>query len=212
MRGVDIDCGLDASGAEDQLGRMRLLRGAVEVALTRDALDEAEQHCGELESGAEAFDTPGFRAWAAHARGAVLVRRGQHAEALEPLQSALREYRTQQSRYDTAQVYEWTAIAHRALGDDDAAAADAATAENIYRQLGVEPAQVGGPTSPGGLTKREIEILRQIAGGATNRQAADQLFISEKTVGRHLANIYTKLGVSSRTAAAAWAHQNNALT
>ena len=201
-----------ALASEDRLGRMRLLRGAVEVALTRDALDEAEQHCGELESGAEAFDTPGFRAWAAHARGAVLVRRGQHAEALEPLQSALWEYRTQQSRYDTAQVYEWTAIAHRALGDDDAAAADAATAENIYRQLGVEPAQVGGPTSPGGLTKREIEILRQIAGGATNRQAADQLFISEKTVGRHLANIYTKLGVSSRTAAAAWAHQNNALT
>ena len=65
---------------------------------------------------------------------------------------------------------------------------------------------------PGGLTKREIEILKRIAGGATNRQVAEQLFISEKTVGRHLANIYTKLGVSSRTAAAAWAHQNNALT
>ena len=108
-----------ALASEDRLGRMRLLRGAVEVALARDALEEAEQHCGELESGAEAFGTPGFRAWAAHARGAILVRRGRHAEALEPLQSALREYRTQQSRYDTAQVYEWMAIAHRALGDDE---------------------------------------------------------------------------------------------
>ena len=128
-----------ALASEDRLGRMRLLRGAVEVALVRDALDEAEKHCSELESGAEAFGTPGFRAWAAHARGAILVRRARHAEALEPLQSALREYRTQQSRYETAQVYEWMAIAHRALGDDAAAAADTATAENIYGQLGVDP-------------------------------------------------------------------------
>ena len=200
-----------ALASEDRLGRMRLLRGAVEVALARDALDEAEQHCSELESGAEAFGTPGFRAWAAHARGALLVRRGRRAEALESLQSALREYRTQQSRYETAQIYEWMAIAHRELGDDEAAAADAATAENIYGQLRVEPAQVCGPTAPGGLTKREIEILEQIAQGATNRQVAEHLYISEKTVGRHLANIYAKLGVSSRTAAVAWAHQNNVL-
>ena len=200
-----------ALAGEDRLGRMRLLRGAVEVALARDCPDEAEGHCRELEAGAEAFGTPGFRAWAAHARGAILVQRGQHAEALEALGSALREYRTQQSRYETAQVYEWMAVAHKALGDDETAAADVATAENIYAQLGVEPAQPCGPTSPGGLTKREIEVLKRIAGGATNRQVAEQLFISEKTVGRHLANIYTKLGVSSRTAAVAWAHQHNVL-
>ena len=65
--------------------------------------------------------------------------------------------------------------------------------------------------APGGLTKREIEILRGIADGATNRQVAQQNCISEKTVGRHLANIYAKLGVSSRTAAVAWAHQHNVL-
>ena len=90
-------------------------------------------------------------------------------------------------------------------------AADAATAENIYAQLGVEPAQVCGSSSPGGLTKRELEILRRVAGGATNKQVAEQICISEKTVGRHLANIYAKLGVSSRTAAVAWAHDNNVL-
>ena len=200
-----------ALAGEDRLGRMRLLRGAVEVALARDCLDEAEQHCRELEAGAEAFGTPGFRAWAAHARGAILVRQGRHAEALDALGSALREYRTQQSRYETAQVYEWMAVAHKALGADETAAADVATSENIYAQLGVEPAQPCGPSSPGGLTKREIEVLKRIAGGATNRQVAEQLFISEKTVGRHLANIYTKLGVSSRTAAVVWAHQNNVL-
>ena len=195
----------------DRLDRMWLLRGAVEVALARGGLDEAERHCTELESGAEAFSTPGFRAWAAHARGAVLVRREQYAQAIEALQAALREYRIQQSRYETAQVYEWMALAHRGLGNDELSAADAATAENIYAQLGVEPAQVCGTAVPGGLTKREVEILHLVAAGATNRQVADQICISEKTVGRHLANIYAKLGVSSRTAAVAWAHENHLL-
>ena len=200
-----------ALAGEDRLGRMRLLRGAVEVALARNSLDEAERHCSELESGAEAFGTPGFRAWAAHARGALLVQQGRYGEALDALEAALREYRIQQSRYDTAQVYDWMAVAHKALGDDELAAADSATAENIYAQLGVEPAPVCGQRTPGGLTKREIDILRRVAGGATNKQVAEQICISEKTVSRHLANIYGKLGVSSRTAAVAWAHTNNLL-
>jgi DNA-binding NarL/FixJ family response regulator len=200
-----------ALAGADRLGRMRLLHGAVEVALSRGSLDEAERHCAELESGAEVFGTPGFRGWAAHARGAILVQRAQYAKALDALQAALREYRSQQSRYETAQVYEWMAIAHKGLGEHQLAAADTATAENIYAQLGVEPAQVCGASSPGGLTKREIEILRRVADGATNKQVAEQICISEKTVGRHLANIYAKLGVSTRTAAVAWAHDNNVL-
>ena len=91
-----------ALAGEDRIGRMRLLRAAVEVALARGSLDEAERNCVELESGAEAFATPGFRAWAAHARGAIMVQRGEHAEALEALKSALRDYRVQQLRYETA--------------------------------------------------------------------------------------------------------------
>ncbi|TFV60507.1 helix-turn-helix transcriptional regulator [Mycobacterium sp. PS03-16] len=199
-----------ALAGEGRLDRMRLLRAAVELALARSQFDEAEQHCRELEEGAAVFGTPGFRAWAAHARGALCVQRGQYAEALERLGTALREYRTQQSRLETAEVYEWMALAHRALGDEATAAADAATAESIYAQLGIESSAVCGNPAPGGLTRRETDILRRIAaGGASNRQLAEQLFISEKTVGRHLANIYIKLQVSSRTAAVAWAHQHN---
>ena len=200
-----------ALAGHDRLGRMRLLRGATEVALARNNLEEAEGYCRELEAGAEAFGTPGFRAWAAQARGAILVQRGEYDDAIAVLQSALREYRIQKSRYETAQVYEWMAVAHRALGHDDTAAADAATAQSIYDQLGVEPAGICGSASPGGLTKRELEILTGIARGATNRQVAQRIFISEKTVARHLANIYAKLGVSSRTAAVAWAREHNLL-
>lgn len=200
-----------ALAGQGRLDRMRLLRAAVEVALARDSVDEADQYCRELEDGAEAFGTPGFRGWAAHARGAILVHQGLHAEALAVLQAALREYRTQGWRYESAQVYEWMAIAHRALGDNETANADAATAQSIYDQLGVEPAGICGPASPGGLTKRELQILTAIARGATNRQVAQQIYISEKTVARHLANIYGKLGVSSRTAAVAWAHEHNLL-
>jgi ATP/maltotriose-dependent transcriptional regulator MalT len=166
---------------ENRLVRMGLLRAAVEIALTRGNLDEAENHCRELES---------------------------HAAALDSLGLALREYRLQQSRYETAEVYEWMALAHRGQGAADAAAADAATAETIYSQLGVEPAGICGSVNPAGLTRRELDVLTAIAGGGTNRQVAQQLAISDKTVGRHLANIYAKLGVSSRTAAVSWAFDN----
>jgi ATP/maltotriose-dependent transcriptional regulator MalT len=201
------DLRLALSGA-DHLDRMRLLWAAAEVALIRDALDEAEEHCRELAEGAAAFDTPGFRGWAAHARGAVLVRRGDDSAALVSLKAALREYRTQRWRFEMAEVYEWMALAHRGLGLDDLAAADVSTAENVYRQLGVKPSGVCERGALGGLTRRELEVLRAIAGGATNRQVAQQISISEMTVRRHLANVYAKLGVSSRTAAVAWAYQN----
>lgn len=203
------DLRLAFAGA-DRLGRMRLLRGAVEVALARDDVEEADRHCKELEFGAESLATPGFRGWAAHARGAILVRRGLHAEAIDVLQGALREYRTQESRYELAQVYALLATAHEALGDGDLAAADSATSAKIYRQIGVQPALSANPASVvGGLTRREVEVLQRISGGATNRAVAEQLVISEKTVGRHLANIYAKVGVSSRTAAVAWARESN---
>jgi hypothetical protein len=95
------------------------------------------------------------------------------------LHKALREYRTQQCRYETAQVYEWMAKAHVALGEHQAADADTATAESIYRQLRVEPARKPATPSPGGLTKREVDILTRIVGGATNKQVAEQVFLAK---------------------------------
>lgn len=206
--GNDLRMQMDA---EDEVGRIRLMPAAVEIALARDSIDEAHQYCSELEQSAEKYDSPGFRAWALHARGAVLVRQGRPAEALSVLHDALRRYRSSQRRYEMAQVYEWMEQAHRATGDTTSAASDAANAESIYQQLGARPIRPHNRAAPGGLTSREVEVLARIAAGASNRDVAKQLFISDKTVGRHLANIFVKLGVSSRTAAAAWAHENGVL-
>ena len=206
--GNDVRMSMDA---EDEVGRIRLLPAAVEIALDRDSIDEADHYCSELEAGAEKYDSPGFRAWALHARGAVLVRQGRPAEALPILHDAMRRYRHTQRRYEMAQVYEWMELAHRATGDTASAASEAANAESIYQQLGAQSARAVNRAAPGGLTNREVEVLARIAAGASNREVAKQLFISDKTVGRHLANIFVKLGVSSRTAAAAWAHENGVL-
>lgn len=204
---TDLRLRMDAE--QDEINRVRLLPAAVEIALVRNKIDEADQYCTALEAGAEKFDSPGFRAWARHARGAVLVRQGKPDDALPVLQDALKRYRSTQCRYEMAQVYEWMSQARQASGDTAGAHDDAANADAIYQQLGAVPSQKA-PTddAPGGLTKRELEVLAGVAAGASNRDVAQQLFISEKTVGRHLANIYVKLGVSSRTAAAAWAHDN----
>ena len=205
----DLRMRMDAE--EDEISRIRLLPAAIEIALARDRVDEADKYCRELEDGAERFDSPGFRAWAQHARGAVLIKQGSPAEALPILQDALRRYRSTQRRYEMAQVCEWMSRAHEAAGDSAAAADDRANAESIYQQLGAKPTQATNGEQPGGLTKREVEVLALIAAGASNRDVAKQLFISEKTIGRHLANIFVKLDVSSRTAAAAWAHENRVL-
>ena len=125
-----------ALAGADRLSRIRMLHGAVEIALARDDLEEAQRYCRDLDAAAATYRTPGFAAWAAHARGALLVRRGDHAEALTALQSALEEYRAQQSSYEMAEVYEWMAPAHRGLGADADAAADEAAAADIYRRLG----------------------------------------------------------------------------
>ncbi|WP_069385289.1 helix-turn-helix transcriptional regulator [Cellulosimicrobium cellulans] len=197
-----------ALAGRDRLASAALLAPGVRIALDLGLVDEAEAWCARLEETAAQFDTPGLRAGAAHARGAVQVARAQPHDAVRSLEAAAQEYRGLRCRYETAQVYELLALAHRATGRT--ADADLATALAIYRELGAEPdvRRLDRNELPGGLTDREREVLSSVASGRTNRQVARELFISEKTVSRHLANIFTKIGVSSRTAAAAWAHEH----
>ena len=92
------------------------------------------------------------------------------------------------------------------------------SAQRTFEQLGAAPdvarvAKLGTGTprraAPGGLTPREAQVLRMVATGATNRGIAQELFLSEQTVARHVANIFLKLDVSTRAAATAYAYEHH---
>jgi ATP/maltotriose-dependent transcriptional regulator MalT len=199
-----------ALAGRDRLAAAGLLGAGVEIAVALGYRDEAEHLCTALEATAEAFGTTGFRAWAAQSRARVLVDRHRYRDALPVLRAAAADYRALNARYETARIHELLARTHRGLGESGAAAADAAQALAIFRFLGAAPdvRRMAGGAAPGGLTDREVEVLRWVAAGASNKAVAEALFISQKTVGRHLANIFAKIGVTSRTAAAAWGHEH----
>lgn len=188
------------------LERARLLLPATEMTLASGQQDRAAAYSAELAHIAARFDSPGLRAWAHHARALVSLSAGRPGEALTEVDAAARIYREQRARYALAQLRELAAACRTQLGALETAAADRATALAIYRQLGALPdVRRLDSGAPNGLTAREVEVLALVSGGASNRQVARTLVISEKTVGRHLANIFMKIGVTSRTAAAGWA-------
>ncbi|MDF2573903.1 MAG: LuxR family transcriptional regulator [Agromyces sp.] len=196
-----------ALDGRDRLGRARLLRAAVEVALATERWDAAVALRDELRTIADEYDSPGFRAWADHADGMLALADGEVPAAVAALHSAVAYFRRHRLKCEQARVLAWLAAAYERGGDAGQAAHLRAEASAIFEGLGARAdlevvrrtVQEAGP-----LTPREREIVEQVARGASNREIADRLFISEKTVGRHLANVYLKLGVGSRTAAAAW--------
>lgn len=197
----------ESLSARDRLARVRLLRPAVEVAVATGRMDDAQTLAAELASSAAEYGTPGLHAWSEHANGMVALARGDTDAAAAALIRAGDLFRQLGLRWERARVSAWRAAVHDLQGDDEAADHYRAEAKTLFVDLGAEPSlRVVLPEreAAGPLTPREHEILTLVADGASNRDAAARLFISEKTVSRHLANIYLKIGVGSRTAAAAW--------
>ncbi len=193
----------------------RMLRAQVEIGLAAGHTGSAAAAAARLEEIRDRFRTPGFTAWADQARGAVLFAEGDAAAAVQPLSNAAAGFQQMAAPVDVARTDLLLAAVHRALGDRDTADAHEQAADETFERLGV-PNPIGAGDSsaprPGGLTGREAEVLATVAGGGSNRDVAADLTISEATVRRHLANIYLKLGVGTRTAAAAWAHENGLTT
>jgi DNA-binding NarL/FixJ family response regulator len=190
-----------------------MLRAQVEIGLAAGHVAAATSAYERLRRISETYSTPGFRAWADQAHGAVLVAAGDPSAALAPLQAAAAAYYQMRAPYDAACVELLLAEAHRMCGDQGEAETHGDAAGALFARLGLSPpasAQTHIPL-PAGLTNREAEVLRLVAGGVSNREVGDRLFISEATVRRHLANIFRKLDVSSRTAASAWAHERGLL-
>ncbi|CAN5876773.1 LuxR C-terminal-related transcriptional regulator [soil metagenome] len=203
------------AGTVQPLQRPPLLAAQVEVAAATGEHDAAATAAAELTEIAERFPTPGLHAVARHGAGVARLVAGQPEGALPLLREAWRAWHDLDARYEAARVRADLGRALRTLGDDEAAAREHEAAAAVFADLGAvgdqreldRPATT--PPAPGGLTEREVEVLCQVAEGLTNRQVSLALIISERTVERHLANIFAKLGVASRTEAArvAFEHQ-----
>lgn len=201
--------------AGNPLGRAWLCAAQAEIALARDDLDTARAAVDELAATAAVYGSSGLAGAAARASGALVLAEGRAADALPVLLEAARVWRDCGARHDTASVQVLLARAYRALGDIDSAALELDAADATFAELGAVPdrAAVAALRTPGvarrsGLTARELDVLACLAAGRTNREIAAALVISEKTVGRHLSNIFGKLGVTSRTAATAYAYEH----
>ncbi len=197
--------------------RAGLLPAAVEILLAAGDLEAAGDACRELGEIAEAWAAGMIGAMAAHARGAVELAGDDAPAALVALRDAGQAWRELDAPYEAARSRVLVGLTCRALGDEDTAALELDAAREVFARLGAAPdvARVDGlarvTADAHGLTARELEVLRLVAAGRSNRQIAAALVISEHTVARHVQNMFAKLGVSSRTAAGAFAFEHHLL-
>jgi DNA-binding CsgD family transcriptional regulator len=197
--------------------RATLLPAYVEVTAAAQDLRDAERACAELDALAGAEEKPGaLAAMAAQARGTVELAAGRPQESLASLRRADEIWRGLAAPYESARARELIGVACSGLGDEDGAQLELEAARETYARLGAatdlrridEGSGLDRPGESHELTKRELEVLRLLSAGETNREIAADLVLSVRTVDRHVSNIYAKLGVSSRAAAASYAHQH----
>ncbi len=203
--------------AQDGVVRSRLLPAHVEIMLAAGDVPAARAAAGELSEMADDLDAPLLRAVAAQAQGAVLLSEGDAQAALAALRPAWTAWQELEVPYEAARVRVLIGLACRQLGDEESAEMELDAAHWIFGRLGAVPdvaraQSLSGKAAAkpaGGLTARELEVLHLVATGKTNRVIAAELFLSEKTVARHVSNIFTKLGLSSRAAATAYAYEHD---
>ena len=200
----------------DPLKRARLLPACVEIMLAVRDFAGARSACGELQEVSAHYESVMLDAMVAQARGEVDLTEGDARAALLPLRRAWQVWQELEVPYELARVRVLLGLACRALGDDDSAALELEAAHDAFAQLGATPdvARVRSliryttSVDPSGLTSRELEVLRLLAEGETNKAIATELVLSDRTVDRHVSNIFAKLGVSTRAAATAHAYKH----
>jgi ATP/maltotriose-dependent transcriptional regulator MalT len=210
IRGVLVD-------TQARAARARLLAAAVEILLAARDLENARAAAAELTEIASSMGASLLHGASAHATGAVLLAERDIASASTSLRTAWEIWRDLGMPYEQAQTCLLMAAVCERRGDQDGRRLELDAARRLFKQLNAEfclarIAEQSERTSPqpvGSLSEREAQVLRLLAAGKTNRGIAEELFISEKTVARHVSNIFDKLGVSSRAAATAWAYQRN---
>jgi DNA-binding NarL/FixJ family response regulator len=202
--------------ATEQLDRALLLPAYVQIMLAVADVEEARGACLELEQIADRQGSDVLYAMAAQARGEVALADGDAWAALVALRRAGQTWQELEAPYDAARVRVLIGRSCRALGDEETAVLELEAALGVFAQLGAAPdvartqSLLDGGTSADahGLTTRELQVLLLVAAGKSNKSIAAELVLSNRTVERHVRNIFTKLGVSSRTAAAAYAYDH----
>lgn len=204
---------------KDPKRRAELLPAAVDILIaskrTEDALEAGQELCGI----ARDFNVPYLLAMCSHCLGKVLFVKGSLRPALDHLQKALKFWNALNFPYESAASRELKGLVYQELNDKDNAAAALMAAKWVYEQLGALPdlervnhlLKKDRHSGTHGLSLRELQVLRLVISGKTNKAIADALFISERTVDRHVSNIFNKLGVSSRVEATAFAFTNQLL-
>ena len=203
----------------DRLQRARLLPACVEILLEAGDVAEARRASRELDQTAESLNAEVLNAMASHARGAVALAEGDAQGALGHLRQSLEGWQRVGAPYIEARLRVLVGLACRALGDEEGARLELDAARGVFDELGAAPdlARLDGlakraPSArPHGLTPRELQVLLLVAAGKTNKAIAAELSLSEKTVDRHISNIFTKLDVPTRSAATAFAYEHKLL-
>jgi DNA-binding CsgD family transcriptional regulator len=203
----------------DPRARARSLGACVDVFLARQDIEAARAAADELAAIASEIAAPLLHAAAARAHGALALASGDAGGALQSFRAALAVWQELDAPYEAARLRAALGLAYRLMGDEDGAQIEFEAAQEMFERLGATPDAarvqelvVPQPARPAGpLTGREIEVLRLVATGKTNRAIAAGLAISEKTVARHLSNIFTKLDLPSRAAATAYAYEHKLL-
>ncbi len=203
--------------SRDRLQRARLLPAAVEILLGAADLPGAATACRELVAIAADQGSPALEATAKQATGAMLLPQGDALAALEALRQASRAWRYLAQTHEEGRARVLIARCCRMLGDDDAAALEVSAARRIFTQLGARPDLAHAESifarasvvSTYGLTNRELDVLRLLATGLTNRAIADELVVAVRTVDTHVSSVFSKLGVANRSAATSFAYRHH---
>lgn len=212
---AEVSIRREVDEARDLVSRCKVLPAHVEIMLAANDVDTARGAADELDGIADEVGAPLLRAISAHARGAVLLAEGNARAALASLRHAWSTWHKLEAPYEAARTRVLIGLACRALGDEDTANMELEAARWVFDQLGAGPDRVrvealtASPQASDGLTGREAEVLALVATGKTNREIAADLVISEKTVARHISNIFAKLGVTSRAGATAYAYTHD---
>ena len=203
--------------ATDPLRRAGLLPAYIQIMIAVGNMEMARAGCVELDAISQERGSDVITAMAGYSRGALALAEEAPSAALTGLRAALAVWHQLGAAYEAARARVLVGLACRAMGDEDTATLELTAARTVFAAMGAKPDAMeaaalvgrGAVGNAHGLSARELEVLRFVAAGVSNREIAGALVISEHTVARHVQNIFAKLGVSSRTAAAAFAYAND---